>query len=258
MGTETVNSRYQVITTPPAIQGDPTEGLFTPTSAQKYRLGTKLFDNHGRVWRYSKNAGTQLEVALMAQCEAQDAQSIEQIQTAGAIIAVGKTKFNLIVATGSGITDGELSDGWLVVNKSTGLGYSYPIKWNEWITSDTTINIELYEPIRVATATTTEFTFIINRWSNVLVMPTTVTGIAAGVPNVVIPASYYGWLQTKGYCPMTVDAGDTLVIGAAVGNPGTNGTAGGAGIPAITTQIWGHTVYIATAGETALIDLNLE
>ncbi len=258
MGTETVTCRYQTLTTPPFIQGDPTEGLFTPTVDQKYRLGTKLMDNHGRVWRYAKNAATQLEVALMAQCEAQDAQSIEQIQTAGAIHAIGTTKFSLVVTTGSGITDGELQDGWLVVNKSTGIGYSYPIKWNRWLTSDTLIEVELYEPLRVATATTTEFTFIRNRWANVLVMPTTVTGIAAGVPNVVIPASYYGWLQTKGYCPMLVDAGDTLVIGAAVGNPGTNGTAGGVGIPAITTQIWGHCVYIATAGECALIDLNLE
>jgi hypothetical protein len=257
MGTEIVNSRYQVLTTPPAIQGDPREGLFTPTAAQQYRLGTKLFDNHGRVWRYGKNAGTELAVALMAQSEAQDAQSVEQLQT-GYTTSIGQTKIKALLATGSAITDGELADGWLVANKSTGLGYCYPIKWNEWLTSDTVMSVELYEPIRVATAATTEWTFIINRWSNVLVMPTTVTGIAAGVPNVVIPANYYGWLQTKGYCPMTVDAGDTLVIGCAVGNPGTNGTAGAVGVPAITTQIWGHCVYIATAGETALVDLNLE
>jgi hypothetical protein len=257
MGTETVNMRYGKLTTPPAIQGDPTEGLFTPTVDQKHLLGTKLYDGHGRVWRYCKNSSTQLEVALMAQSDAVDAQCIDQVQT-GYTTSIGQTEITALLTTANAISDGELRDGWLVANKSTGLGYCYPIRWNEWITSDTIMRIYLHEPIRVATAATTEFTIVKNRWADLVVMPTTVAAIAAGVPNVVIPASYYGWVQTKGYCPMTVDAGDTLVVGAAVGNPGTNGTAGGVGIPAITTQIWGHAVTIAVAGETALIDLNLE
>jgi hypothetical protein len=164
----------------------------------------------------------------------------------------------MVVTTSNGIVDGELSDGWMVVNKSTGLGYAYPIKWNQYLTSDTLMEIELYEPLRVATATTTEVTLVKNPWADIVVMPTTAAGIATGVPAVVIPASYYGWVQTKGICAMTVDASDTLVVGAAVGKPGTNGTAGGVGIPAITTQIWGHCIYIAATGETALINLNLE
>ncbi len=257
MGTENVNSRYQLLTTPPAIQGDPTEGLFTPTVDQKYRLGTKLFDHRGRVWRYGKNGSTELAAALMTQSEAPKAELLNEAQT-GYTTAIGDTKIRVLVTTASGILNGDLADGFLVTRDGTGEGYAYGIRWNEWLVGDTVMWLELVEPIRVATAVTSEFDIVKNRWSGLIVQPTTVTAVAAGVPNVVIPANYYGWVQTKGYCPMIVDAGDTLVIGAAVGVPGTHGTPGGVGIPAVTTDIWGRAVTVAAAGETALIDLQLE
>lgn len=256
MATET-NGRYAHVTTPPFIQGSPREGLFTPTVDQKHRLGTLLYDEFGRRWRYAKNGATQLEVALMAQSEAVNANVLNEVQTAYGLALAAKSG-RVLVTTSNGISDGELQDGWLAVQDGTGEGYLYPIQWNEWITGDTVMQVTLYEEIRLAIAATAEITLIKNKWRDVIVMPTTVTGIWAGVPNVVIPVNYYGWLQTKGPCPMVVDAGDTLVVGALAGNPATNGTAGGVGIPAITTQVWGHAITIGAAGETAVIDLNLE
>jgi len=258
MATEIVNSRYQVLSTPPGgLQGDPQEGLFTPTVDQKYRLGTKLNGSRGRVWRYIRNGSTQLEVALMAQSEAPDAQTLDQVQT-GYTTSIGDTTITALLTTANALSDGELTDGTLVVNKGTGLGYAYPIKWNEWITSDTIMSLELHEPIRVATAATSEFTFIKNKFADCVVMPTTPTGIAAGVPNVVIPASYYGWVQTKGPCPMIVDTAETLVIGCACGFPAASAVAGAVGVFAATGPYFGTVVTISTAAETALIDLALE
>lgn len=257
MGTENVNSRYQLLTTPPAIQGDPTEGLFTPTVDQKYRLGTKLFDHRGRVWRYAKNGGVALDPALMAQSEAPKAELLDEVQTAYTT-SIGQTSIRVLVTTASGILDGDLADGFLCTRDGTGEGYLYGIRWNQWITGDTVMLLELVEPIRVATAATSEFDIVKNRFSSVVVMPTTVAGVVAGCPNVVIPIGYYGWLQTKGYCPIIVDDGDTLIIGDLVGTPAAHATAGGVGIPAITTDIWGRAVTVAAAGETAIIDLHLE
>lgn len=239
------------------IQGDPQEGLFVPTADQRHRLGTGLRDARGRVWRYAKNGATQLEVALMAQAQAPKAELGNEVQT-GYTTAAGDTTITVLVTTASGILDRELRDGYLVTQDGDGEGYMYPIKDNRWITGDTVMRIDLWEPIRVATAATSEFTLIKNIYRDVIVQPTIVTAIAVGVPNVVIPANYYGWLQTKGVCPMIVDAGDTLVVGAMGGVPGTHGTAGAIGIPAITTDVWGRVIYIGAAGETALVNLNLE
>jgi hypothetical protein len=257
MPTEIPQARYQVLTTPPIMVGDPQSGLFVPTVGQQFRLGQGLADNHGRMFRYCKNAAVQLEAALMAQSEAINANVTSEVQT-GYTTAIGDTSITVLVTTSNGISDGELADGHLVTQDGTGEGYAYPIRWNEWVTSDTVMRIDLYEPIRVATAATSEFTLVKNTHSDVIVMPTTVTGVAVGVPNMVVPASYYFWAQTKGPCPMIVDAGDTLVVGALAGVPGTHGTAGAVGIPAITTDVWGRTIFVAAAGETALIDLNLE
>jgi len=258
MGTEIVQSRYQVLSTPPnGIQGDPQEGLFAPTVDQRYRLGTKLWDARGRTWRYIKNAATQLEVGLMAQCAAPEAETIDEIQT-GYTTAIGDTTIEALLTTSSELSDGELSDGWLVVNKATGLGYSYPIKWNVWTTGDTVMSLELYEAIRVATSATSEFTFVKNKFSDCVVMPTTPTSIAAGIPNVVIPASYYGWVQTKGYCAAIVDTSETLVIGCAVGFPAASAVAGAVGVFAATGPYFGTTVTIGVAAEAATIDLALE
>lgn len=242
---------------PYEISGYPNEGLFVPTSDQKYHLGTKYTDKQGRVWRYAKNGGTQLEVALMAQAEAPNANALEIVQT-GYTTTIGDTKISALITTSNGIVDHELADGWLVVNKVTGLGYNYPIEDNVYTTGDTVMTLWLGEAIRVATAATSEFSFLKNPFNAVIVQPTTVTAIAVGVPNVVIPANYYGWLQTKGPCPLYVDAGDTLVIGACCGQPATHGTAGAVGIPAITTDVWGRAITIGAAGEIALIELNLE
>lgn len=257
MATEQPTARYQVLSTPPIIQGDPQEGLYTPTVDQRYRIGQKLVDNHGRMFRYCKNGAVALSAALMTQSEAINANVTNEVQT-GYTTAIGDKSITVLVTTSNGISDGELADGYLVTQDGTGEGYSYQIRWNEWVTSDTVMRIDLYDSIRIATAATSEFTLVKNPWRDVIVMPTTVTGVATGVPNMAVTESYYFWAQVKGTCPMVVDAGDTLVVGALAGVPGTHGTAGAVGIPAITTDVWGRTIFIGAAGETALIDLNLE
>lgn len=239
------------------IQGDPQEGLFTPTVDQQHRLGTGLEDARGRVWRYAKNGGSELQRALMAQSEELKAGLTNEVQT-GYTTSIGDTEITVLVTTGNGIVDGELRDGYLVTRDGTGSGYMYPIKDNFWITGDTVMRVHLWEPIRVATAATSEFTLVKNLRMDVIVMPTTLTGIAVGVTNGVIAANYYGWLQTKGPCVMYVDDGDTLVIGEACGAPATHGTAGAVGVVGATDDVWGRVIDIASDNEYALIDLHLE
>lgn len=232
-------------------------GIFKATATQEHALGRRVDLWDGRVFRYAKNGAVQLAAGLMTQSPAVAAELINEVQT-NYTTAVGDKIVRVLVTTASGVTNGSLVGGYLVTQDGDGEGYSYAIKNNRWITGDTVLELELVDAIRVATAATSEFTIVPNPYRNVIVQPTTVTAIAVGVPNIVVPANQYFWAQRRGPCPMIVDAGDTLVVGALVGVPAAHGTAGGVGIPAITTDVWGRAITIGAAGETALIDLRLE
>jgi len=237
--------------------GGPAEGLWTPTVDQKHRLGEKYEDGLGRVWRYGHAGATALAPALMTSAEAPASGVFEIVQT-GYTTSIGDKNIVVLATTGSGITNGQLADGWLIVNKVTGLGHAYAIVDNNWITGDTVMHLELHEPIRIATTATTEMTMRKNLYEGLIVNATTPTGLAAGVPNIEIPISYYGWVQRKGPCAMTVDTGDTLTIGCACGGPGTAAVAGTVGVFAATEPYYGQVITIGAADETALIDLQLE
>jgi len=238
--------------------GGPAEGLWTPTVDQKHRLGTKYEDSQGRVWRYIKNGTTALAAGLMTAAEAIDAQALDITQT-GYTTSIGDTSIRALLTTANALADGELQDGWLSVVSSTGLGYVYAIANNTWITSDTIMHIELYDPIRVATSATSVFTFMKSQYRDVVVNPTTSASCATGVATCVIPASYYGWVQTRGPCGMLRDTTGGLVVGCHVGMPATCDVAGACGLAAeATLQIWGRVMTIAADAQTAIIDLCLE
>lgn len=236
----------------------PAEGLWTPTADQRHRLGEKYEDGFGRVWRYCQAGTTALAPALMTCSEAPASGVFEQVQTGYGTAVADDTVVRVLASTGSGVTDGQLKDGWMIVNKVTGLGHAYAIANNTWVIGDTVMVLDLYDPIRVAMAATSEVTLRRNLYAGVIVNATTPTGYPAGVPNVAIAAGYYGWLQRKGPCAMTVDTGDTLTIGCMCGGPGTAAVAGAVGVCAATEPFYGQVITIGAADETALIDLMLE
>ena len=238
--------------------GGPIEGVYTPTVDQQHRLGEKYEDGFGRVWRYAKNGATALAPALMCAMAAPEAETIDEIQT-GYSNEIGATTIRALLTTSNEVTDGELADGWLVVNKSTGLGYTYPIANNWWITTDTVMAIELFEGLRVATSATSEFSIFKNPYRDVVVDATTTTGLNLGIPAVVVPSYYYCWLQRKGPCAVVMDTSGVMVVGSMVGHPDTQDVAGAAGLAVITESIWGQVLWPPTSdAEVGLIQLMLE
>ena len=238
--------------------GGPAEGLWTPTVDQKHRLGTKYEDGFGRIWRYGKAGATALSPALMTCAEAPHASIFEIAQASYGEANAGDTNIIVLATTGSGITDGQLADGWLIVNKVTGLGHAYAIANNTWVVGDTVMHVELFDPIRADLSATSEITMRKSLYTGLIVNATTPTGLAVGVPNITVPIGYYGWVQRKGPCAMTVDTGETLTIGCMCGGAATAAVAGAVGVCAVTEPFYGQVITIGAADETALIDLMLE
>ena len=75
-----------------------------------------------------------------------------------------------------------------------------------------------------------------------------------------ITASYFGWVQTRGLCPLLIDT-ENVVVGDQVGEPDDTNVAGGAGIHAVTFPIYGTLVSENTSGQTdqpGIVDLSIE
>lgn len=236
----------------------PVDGLFAASATQQHGLGRECTLTDGRKFRYCKNGAVALTSGLMTQAKPPVAELSNEVQTNyGA--AVGATTISVLLTTSNGVTENSLAGATLVVQDGGGEANAYTIKSNRWITSDTVLEVVLYDAIRVAIAATSEITIIQSIYKDVIVTPAdAITGVTIGVPNCAVDASYYFWAQTSGLCPMVVDAGETLVVGEAAGYPATPGTAGCVGVAAVTDHIWGSVVYIGAQGETALIKLNLE
>ena len=241
----------------PDIEGAPTEGLWTPTSTQQHRLGARFSDGHGRVYRYVKNGAAELAAGYMCSSEAPHA-DVSTITQTGYTTAIGDEKIRCLFTTTNNILDDELVDGFLTVATGTGLGHTYGIAGNKYISGDTVSVIDLYEPIRVATAATSVMSFAKSRHRDVIVCATTPAGSLVGVAPHVITASYYGWLQVKGPCGVVVDTSESILIGCEVGTPASGAVAGACGVAAITEGIWGKCLGVEAAAGTALIDLALE
>lgn len=254
--------RRNKITIAPGARFD---SLHIAETTQKYMLGTilELDDGTGRAYRYAKAGGVALSPHLMNASSLIDAQQLATIQTAYGV-AVGKLVFDILATTGHTITDGELKDGWLLVNDGAAgtMGDLYLINNNKFTTDDTVIEIELAEPIRNIVLATDDFTFIKNKFLDVIVTDQatkTNSGQAIGVARCTVAIGSYFWAQYRGYCGIIVDNGDTIVVNEPAGWPGTHGVDGTVGLVADdgTDDVWGTCVYASTADEAAIIDLML-
>lgn len=241
--------------------GEPVQGIYETSSTQEYELGTKLTYPDGRVFRYAENGAVALAKAYMTSSEALYARAVDELQsTYGTSADVGDVEIDVDVTTGGSWSDDAYAGGYMVVNKATGIGDVYRVLATEINASDDTLlRVRLETPIRTALDATSELTFVKAPWKDVVVMPTTAEGTPAGIPLVAVAANYFCWLQTGGYAPCYVDTGDTVVKGEPAGFPADPAVAGACGpIGADTDAFWGIGVYVAQAGEVAILDLKLD
>jgi len=237
------------------LEGCVEQGIYEQSATQKYVIGSKRRLPDGREFIYAKAGGVALGKALMCEGPVGISNYREQVQT-GYGWAAGAKSGTILITTGATPAVDAWKDGYMVVNKGTGLGQLHKIKSN---TSHATIpTVTLYDAIVAAFAATAEVTIIANPFNGTIVCPvTTLTSPPAGIPLIAVDIGYYYWSQVKGPAPITVDTGDTLVIGEPCASAGTNAVAGAAG-PAVTLEgHYGKVLYIGTADEIAIVQLDL-
>jgi len=230
------------------------QSIYAYSATKNCTLGTTLLRKEtGCGFVYSQAGATQLEKGLMTQALAPVANYLEEVQAVAWVI--GALSGTGTITTGATPTANYFEDGWMIVNKETGVGYAYPILSNTSHATTITVVLKPGYPIIVATDNTSEFSFIKSPFKQTIVTPTTtLTAQTAGVPLIQVPIDNYFWAQVKGPCPMTVDTGETLVIGEGVCN---GDTVAGAVTEAITLKThWGNAMTIGAADEIALINLN--
>lgn len=230
------------------------QSVYAYSATKNCTLGTTMLEvETGRGYVYSQAGATQLEKGLMTQALAPVANYLEEVQAVA--WTAGDLSGTATITTGATPAANYFEDGWLIVNKLTGLGYAYPILSNTSHATTITVVLKPGYPIIVTTDATTEFSLIKSPFKQTIVVPTTTqTAQAAGVPPIVVPIDNYFWAQVKGPCPMIVDTGETLVIGEGVAN---GDTVAGAANDAVTLKThWGNAMTIGAAGEYALVNLN--
>lgn len=238
-------------------QGEPLQGIYEQSETQNFKLGTLLvYRQLGLAFRYGKVGGSGLSKALMTQAPALDAKLVDEAQaTSFAGVTVGDTEIIVDITTGITSAEDDLAGARMVVNKVDGIGDVYNIIASKVQTSDVLLRLLLDSDIRTAFAATTEITIRKNPGNGVIVYPTSVTGVATGVPLIDMTTLFYGWFQTKGSTPILADSSTSLALGEPVGVGASAGTCD----TAVTVKAqWGHCEYAPASSECAIIKLNLD
>ena len=187
-------------------------------STQRSPLGTRMVLPDGRVYRYAKNAALAQSLGRLCQ-EAVVVSGHGSDLAVASAAAIGATAVTLTNAT-TAITANEYAEGYLFVNDVDGEGQLCSIKSHPAESTGNGSIVMTLEPddaLTIALTTNSQCGLRYNAFKNVVVNPTTPTGIPVGVTPIAVTADYYFWLQTWG--PAAVLTNGTLIRGLAV-SPG--------------------------------------
>ena len=233
---------------------EPKQSVFEQSADQKHRLGARYCDGD-RTFRYAKAgaAGGCLK-AKMTQTQVIVA-GTEKITQTGHTWAAGQVSGTMLI-TGASYVKNHFVDGYFYASSATGIGDSYRVIASQSDTTNTIMHLELESPIITALPATTVASLYPNRWNNVVIFPTTVTGAATGVPLIDVTNGYYFWAQTAGPCPMIVDGSDSVAVGNSCGYGQNN--AGTCMTRDTLKEVFGNVLMEGAVDETALINLTID
>lgn len=181
------------------------------SSTKLVRLGALDETVDGRKYRYALAGAVDLAPGKICVAAAHVANHLNRTLATG--VSAGATQVAVPVGA-TAVTAGQYSEGYLVVNDSTGEGISYAISNNTAAASSGTPVVNLEEAVEVALTSASDVSLIASPFSAIIVAPGAVAHRPVGVPNVTVTAAYYGWVQTQGDCAVLSDGAITKGAGA--------------------------------------------
>ena len=197
-----------------------------PYSTQTPQLGSRAVTGDGREFRYVQNGAAALIIGQVIQSPALVAAGTGTCP----VLAIGALSAALTVSS-STYAANALAGGYFATygTVANGGGQNIRISGNTAVTTGTTLTVTFDEPVPFAITASASFVLVQAKYNGVIQMPSTATGsvagIALGITNNTsttlngLPASYYGWLQIKGFSNVLIQG--TPAIGTALAAPGT-------------------------------------
>lgn len=208
--------------------GSSNQSIFQETSAARHPVGTRACLPDGRVFYYSKNGAGALGPGKLAMAEVITAEFANQAVAAAA--AVSETSATVTLGA-TAVTLNEYADGYLVINDAAGEGHTYKIRTHPVAAGAASCVLDLYDGIKVALTTSSQYTLVKNPWGDVVVAAAGHVHQAVGVAPIDVTAAYFFWMQTWGVCAVWDDAataiGAPLQSGTTEGQVEVNDGAGG-------------------------------
>jgi len=229
---------------------------FTSSSTQQHALGTVAKTKDGRVFRYGVAGASDTVAGSLYQSAAPLANHLANTPPA---VAVGATSFTYTPGNTAGAAN-LYAEGYLQVDTTPGNGYTYVVDSHAAITASTafTLNLRTTDPIQIALTTSSRVGLLVNKFKNVIVAPTTLTGRVAGVSPTVITAAQYGWFQTRGIASVLING--TPAVTAPVINSATTAGAFDVWTAAAqpTASLLGYMCQVGVSTKNNFVDLGID
>lgn len=189
----------------------PSGEQFNTYTDKRHSLGTKLELQDGRIFRFAQMGATIGVANNLYESEVPlgdwDTMAVQ------AAAAVGAKTISYTNGGTTLVAANDLDDGYIIVESAAALGHMYKIKSHTTgaISVTITVTLEDGETVRSALTTSHKVTVVKNPYKLIIIhtASATCTAICVGVPQVLIAASSYGWVQVHGI-------GSCLLKGAAL------------------------------------------
>lgn len=180
--------------------------LHSSSADQMHNLGSTIFSNDGRAFRYAKAGSTALTAGLLQQAPSQV--TGDQNLTA---VAASVDDLSIASTTTVTVSANDYAEGFVLVTVTPGVGRQYKIKGHSAYTAAAP-TFNLAEPVKVALTTTSRLDVVKNNFRGVRVSTVAGTGYSnpVGVAVHPIAASEFGWVQVGGIANVLADGALTV------------------------------------------------
>lgn len=228
----------------------------SPANFGALRLGTRFETRDGRVFRWCRMGAVAGVPGSVYQSSAPVANHLAQTPAAAAI---GATAVTITTLGATAATQNQYGEGWMQVDTTPGQGQMYGIDSHLANAGSAALILNLCkdDAIQVALTTASRVGLIANPYADVIVNPTTNTGVTIGVPHALIGIGNYGWLQTWGPAAVLINGTPGVGIGVVISAT----TAGAVDVAAVAAEIntrqIGHMMQVGVSTKNNAVYLRI-